>query len=164
MDTICYEHEIAGKWYAIISCMTRLKTFTTVAELEKIIPLIIEYRIMHNPESCRKFLQAMVAESYRVTVLYEDEIWAAFAGYRHMTTLQSDKIIYVDDFYIVPGFRNKKHGFNLLKYLINEAKLDGYKAIYLDASNNTTELQDLYILLDFSSMDNCFSLAFDISL
>lgn len=83
----------------------------------------------------RDHLQAVEAEGYRLVGAFEPgrAEAAAVAGYRVMTTLWEDRILYVDDLSTLPDARGRGHAGALLAWLDSEALRLDCGALHLDS-------------------------------
>lgn len=66
------------------------------------------------------------------------------------------KSLIIDDLYICQEYRNKGYGKEVMKYLINYAKLNRCKRVQLNAEKNNIIAQNLYKKLDFADEDMVF--------
>jgi GNAT superfamily N-acetyltransferase len=110
-----------------------IKKITTVEDMLPHYNLIVQLSPQLTFESYEALLKQMVPNNYFQAAAYDDETCIAVSGYWICTKLYSGKYIEIDNFIVDEGYRSKEVGKQLLKWMLEEGKLQGCKTAMLDA-------------------------------
>jgi len=86
----------------------------------------------------------MQSDGYRLTVLYEEGVVRAVAGYRLMEMLSCGRILYVDDLNTDDRWRSRGYGKALLDWLKDEARANGCAQLHLDSGVQREDTHRFY--------------------
>lgn len=85
------------------------------------------------------------AEGWRATVLVEDGIVRAFAGWRVQEMLAHGRLLYVDDLVTDSAARSAGHGKALLDWLKAQASALGCRSLQLDSGTQRIDAHAFYL-------------------
>jgi ribosomal protein S18 acetylase RimI-like enzyme len=88
--------------------------------------------------------EMMQNEKYFIAGIMDNDKFVAFAGCRHMTSLHSGNIIYIDDLCTLESYRGKGMASQLLQYVKAIAISDNKDAVVLDTDFNNNTAQKVY--------------------
>ncbi|TAF32275.1 MAG: GNAT family N-acetyltransferase [Cytophagales bacterium] len=117
----------------------------TTADIDKLIPTLLELRTHLTPTRLRHLLPVLFAEGYKIVFVGDDKLAFSIAGYRCLNFLFSGKTLYIDDLITHSGHRRKGYGQLLLTHLKKVAKEEGYDQISLDSGFQRKDAHRLYL-------------------
>ena len=85
------------------------------------------------------------AEGWQATVLVEDGVVRAFAGWRVQEMLAHGRFLYVDDLVTDTRVRSAGHGKALLDWLKDEARRQGCDNLQLDSGTQRVDAHAFYL-------------------
>jgi GNAT superfamily N-acetyltransferase len=84
-------------------------------------------------------------EGWRATVLVEDGVVRAFAGWRVQEMLAHGRLLYVDDLVTDSGARSAGHGKALLDWLKDQARTLECRSLQLDSGTQRVDAHAFYL-------------------
>ncbi|WP_192579159.1 GNAT family N-acetyltransferase [Dyadobacter aurulentus] len=93
--------------------------------------------------------EMMKNERYFIAGIFQDDKFAAFAGYRFMTSLHTGNIIYIDDLCTLDAYRGKGFASRLIKYVREIARMNQLDALVLDTDFTNSSAQKVYLKSGF---------------
>ncbi len=131
---------------AVLALMKELYTHEKIALDERVINAVT--LLLNNPVAGRVFL-----------IEYEGQI----AGYAVLTVLMSLEFGgpcgFLDELYIVPGYRGNGFGRQALKYFMESAEKQGLLAVRLEVDRENTVAKKLYESAGFKAHNRDFMTA-----
>jgi len=137
----------------VIKCVRQKRTelvqmkikIATVADVEKLIPVLIELRPHRTPEQLREMMISQINDGFNLVYAGIDTEAFAVAGFRTLDMLFSGKTLYVDDLVTHPMHRKKGYAGMLMKWMIQYAKENGYEHFSLDSGHHRKDAHRLYL-------------------
>jgi len=96
-------------------------------------PVIAQLRPHLNQQQFIEQVQRQQKEGYRLAYLVERQTVQAAAGYRVLEMLSRGRFLYVDDLVTTSESRSMGYGEKLMKFLLQEARLEGCQLLDLDS-------------------------------
>lgn len=143
-SSLDFEVFIARTDEEINSCFPAFKELRPELELESFLPQV---RRQEN-------------QSYKILALRQSGQVKSVAGFRICEFLAWGKILYIDDLSTLPIARGNGFAGELLKRLIENAKMSGCKAVHLDSGYARHNAHRLYLQKGFQL--NCHHFALEI--
>lgn len=137
--------------------MATIKTAVTDQEIRMCWEALFLLRPMLDPQNFVNKIKDMQKEGYTLLYLFEDNKVVAIAGYRILTMLHCDKIVYIDDLSTLATFRDKGHATSLLNKIYEIAQKNNCAAVHLDSEPLRTEAHKLYLKEGFTVTASHFS-------
>ena len=121
------------------------------------------WQVMHElrphlaEENFISLIKEMQSEGYRLAFIEENGIAVAAIGFRYLQFLYNGKHFYIDDLSTLPSHRKKGFGAQLLDYVFELAKENGYDVVTLDSGHHRHEAHRLYLNKGFQISSHHFS-------
>ena len=134
-----------------------IKIATTKEDILKCWEVLLALRPHLSLDTFVPILTEMIAEGYTLAYTEEDGKAVAAVGFRYLQFLYNGKQYYIDDLSTLPEYRGKGHAGKLLDYVIDKAKLNGFKTVNLDSGYQRTDAHRLYLNKGFTLNSHHFS-------
>ena len=108
-------------------------------------PVVAQLRPHLDEEAFLAQALRQQAEGWRATVLLEDGIVRAFAGWRVQEMLAHGRLLYVDDLVTDSAARSAGHGKALLDWLKAQASALGCRSLQLDSGTQRIDAHAFYL-------------------
>ncbi len=108
-------------------------------------PVVAQLRPHLDEEAFLAQALRQQAEGWRATVLVEDGIVRAFAGWRVQEMLAHGRLLYVDDLVTDSAARSAGHGKALLDWLKAQASALGCRSLQLDSGTQRIDAHAFYL-------------------
>jgi len=132
----------------------------TPKKLMHCLPAIQSLRPHINEKNIMRYIEQMEKENYQVIYVEENGKAVAFSGFRYITHLFTEKIIYIDDLGTIEEYQGKGYGSLLLDHIIQLAKEKGLYGVRLDSGHHRYDAHRLYLNKGFHIVSHHFSLKF----
>jgi GNAT superfamily N-acetyltransferase len=123
----------------------KINTVTNKEELLKCTDVILELRPHLAGTDLFSMFEKIQKENFKIIYIEENNKVVAFGGYRYITTLYSNKTLYIDDLATLPSARGKGYAGKLLDYIVDEAKTNQCHAVTLDSGSHRHDAHRLYL-------------------
>lgn len=117
----------------------------TTADIDKLIPALLELRPHLTPTRLRTMLPQLFVEGYEAIYVGDDKLAYSVAGFRTLNFLFSGKTLYIDDLATHSAHRKKGYAALLMDYLKKYAKENGYDNLSLDSGFQRKDAHRLYL-------------------
>ena len=134
-----------------------IKIATTNEDILKCWEVLLALRPHLNTDTFVPILTEMIAEGYTLAYIEENGKAVAAVGFRYLQFLYNGKQYYIDDLSTLPEYRGKGFAGKLLDYVIDKAKLNGFKTVNLDSGYQRTDAHRLYLNKGFTLNSHHFS-------
>ena len=134
-----------------------VKTACTDEDILKCQDVIFALRPHLVAETFLKTLKEMISEGYILAFIEQDNKAVAAVGFRYLQFLHIGRHYYIDDLSTLPEQRGKGYAGQLLDFVIEKAKANGYKAVTLDSGYHRVEAHRLYLNKGFTLSSHHFS-------
>ncbi len=134
-----------------------IKIATTNEDILKCWEVLLALRPHLNTDTFVPILTEMIAEGYTLAYIEENGKAVAAVGFRYLQFLYNGKQYYIDDLSTLPEYRGKGFAGKLLDYVIDKAKLNGFKTVNLDSGYQRTDAYRLYLNKGFTLNSHHFS-------
>ncbi len=134
----------------LLNSETQVFAVRSIAEIEDCFSVFQELRPkLENKEAFIAQIKRQNLEGYILYSLREESEIAACIGFRIFETLGWGKILYIDDLITKKKFRKKGFGGALLRFAIEQAKLNSCQEVHLDSGHHRYEAHRLYLNYGF---------------
>ena len=132
----------------------------TPMDADNIVELIKEWAIevqAHSPITASYVSQYLASPSDYLLIAEWDQQFAGFVAYSIRLDLwHAAPCCYIEDVVVKPSFRGHGIGTELLKYMLEMAKKEGYVEISLTVSKDNIKAQELYKRIGIDEEVLCF--------
>lgn len=132
----------------------------TDEEINACFPVFKELRPSLIHEAFLPQVRRQEVQSYKILALRQNGEVKSVAGFRYCEFLAWGKVLYIDDLSTLPSARGNGFAGILLNRLIEEAKLNGCKAVHLDSGYARHSAHRLYLQKGFQL--NCHHFALEL--
>lgn len=119
--------------------------------------VIRELRPQLAEESFVSLVKEQLAGGYRLAFIEEGDKAVAAVGFRYLQFLFCGKHFYIDDLSTLPEARNKGYGSQLLDYVEQLAREQGFPVITLDSGHHRHSAHRLYLNKGFTISSHHFT-------
>ena len=134
-----------------------IKLATTKEDYLKCWDVVQELRPHLNQDRYLTLMLYMIDEGYKLIYMEVEGRAVSFCGYRHITMLHRGRSIYIDDLGTLPEARGVGHATALLKYVLEEARLEELESVHLDSGHHRFDAHKLYLNQGFRITAHHFS-------
>jgi GNAT superfamily N-acetyltransferase len=134
-----------------------IKIATTKEDILKCWEVLLALRPHLSMDTFVPILTEMITEGYTLVYIEEHGKAVAAVGFRYLQFLYNGKQYYIDDLSTLPEYRGKGYAGKLLDYVIDKAKLNGFKTVNLDSGYQRTDAHRLYLNKGFTLNSHHFS-------
>lgn len=125
--------------------MVEIKELLTKQQWLEAFPVIKQLRTHLEETSYVELVQhAVENEGYKLFALFEEDTIVAAVGFMPMTTLYNGKFIWVCDLVTDDGHRSKGYGQQLLSYVENWSRDNGYNIVSLSSGLQRLDAHRFY--------------------
>jgi GNAT superfamily N-acetyltransferase len=114
-------------------------------DIDLVIPALLELRPHRTAEELKQMLLHQIEEGFQVIYVGDDKMAFAVAGFRTLNMLFSGKTLYIDDLATHSEHRKKGYAGELLRWIIQFAKENGYEHVSLDSGFQRKNAHRLYL-------------------
>ena|SRR5688572_12866077 len=122
-----------------------IKTAETKDDYLKCWNVIKELRPHLTEDDYLKMMDQMKTEGYKLAYIEVNGTAASAIGFRYLQFFFNGRHFYIDDLVTLPEYRGKGYGSNLLDYVFNLAKENGYPTVTLDSGHHRYDAHRLYL-------------------
>jgi GNAT superfamily N-acetyltransferase len=133
---------------------------STAEEIQRCYPIMHQLRPHLEERTFADQVMRQMTEGYCLVYLADSGRVQALAGYRILEFLAWGKVLYIDDLITDSRARKKGYGGKILKWIIDQAKLEGCDQVHLDSGPQRHEAHKLYLNHGFKIIGYHFALDF----
>lgn len=122
-----------------------IRSLTTADELRVAWPVVRQLRPHLDEDAFVAQALRQIDTGYRATVLHDDGVPRAYAGWRVQEFLVYGRFLYVDDLVTDDTTRSRGHGKALLDWLKAEARRLGCARLQLDSGTQRKDAHAFYL-------------------
>jgi len=102
-------------------------------------------------------IEEMIQEGYKLAFIEEGGRAVAAVGFRYVQFLYNGKHYYIDDLSTLPGYRGRGLAGQLLDYVADQARNNGFRCVTLDSGYQRYDAHRLYLNKGFTLNCHHFS-------
>jgi GNAT superfamily N-acetyltransferase len=126
-------------------------------DILKCIAVLRELRPHLDKADMLPIIKELMEEGYVLAFIEEDNLAVAAIGFRYLQLLYNGKQFYIDDLSTLPAYRGKGYAGQLLEYVIDLARKNGFNAVTLDSGHQRFDAHRLYLNKEFTISAHHFS-------
>lgn len=134
-----------------------IKIASTEEDILKCWDVLLALRPHLNNATFVSTVKEMIHEGYTLAYIEQDTKAVAAVGFRYLQFLYNGKHFYIDDLSTLAEYRGKGYAGQLLDFVIEKAKANGFKAVTLDSGYQRFDAHRLYLNKGFTLNCHHFS-------